>query len=198
MKYAAMSEYKKRHFVYEIVQQMREQRKNIFTDAYRVFFSYVLSNKLSKQAYDTEALAFFKEWETALLEMKPTVSGYKDFVDRSLKTVDIYGTGIAFSYVLNHTSNFISKEMARDLGALFLEMVSGNVFRRIGIDELIEKYESIMKKNGLLEGEPVTYGGMPSLQESVLQLSPKELDQIRNHFSSKTRRRHRLPKDTHI
>jgi hypothetical protein len=74
-----------------------------------------------------------------------------DLLSSSLSTIDIYGLGISFNYVLSKTRHLLNDNMRNDFDELFYLMITPNPFKRIKIDNLINSYQLILKKNGLFE-----------------------------------------------
>jgi hypothetical protein len=117
---------------------------------------------------------------------------YNKFVDACIDTIDIYGAGIAFLYVLYRSKRFFAIELYNELKALFLSMVNHNVFLRITPNELVTRYENILLNSGLLEkynmhfdnhllaeGRPIPVEVAQNIEEDVhrnLSMTPKEQD----------------------
>jgi serine/threonine protein kinase len=72
------------------------------------------------------------------------------FLDRVINTIDVYGTGIAFMYILNKTRHLIEPELEDVLRKLFYNMVNPNVFVRYFPDEVLNNFEKILLENGIL------------------------------------------------
>jgi serine/threonine protein kinase len=79
---------------------------------------------------------------------------HRHFLMNSLSTIDIYGLGISFNYMLSKTRHLLSDNINREFSRLFYLMITPNPFKRIKIDCLINAYETILKNNGLLEKYP--------------------------------------------
>jgi len=77
-------------------------------------------------------------------------NNYNDFLERVIRTIDIYGTGIAFMYILNKTSHLIEPKFASELRTLFYNMITPNVFMRYMPDQVLNEFETILLENGIL------------------------------------------------
>jgi len=77
-------------------------------------------------------------------------NNYKDFLNLCLDTMDIYGTGIGFLYVLKETHHHIDPAFADDLSKLFLNMINGNLLKRIKVEDALDAYEHILTNNGIM------------------------------------------------
>jgi serine/threonine protein kinase len=138
LKYASLTEEEKGEFVNAIYHAVLDKNDSVFSDAWHSFFYYVLpvnSKTFIKQ--------HFKDFEEMLLQLHPAT--YSAFLKQSMVTIDVYGLGIAFVYVLNHTSHLMELQQKISLESLFSKMISSNVFQRIQIDDLIKEYDMIFR-----------------------------------------------------
>jgi serine/threonine protein kinase len=71
---------------------------------------------------------------------------YEDFINSLLNTIDTYGLGISLIYVLHRTAYLIPTDVARELNALFLDMLHFNVFKRIQPEEAGRRFEKIIQE----------------------------------------------------
>ena len=109
------------------------------------FFSFCLDEKLSTYDYASRMDTYLNDYYTFMVQLDKTK--YADFLKRSANTIDIYGAGIAFVYVLNKSKQLISPKFAADLDALFYLMLTPNLNNRLQIDELIRRYDHILRKH---------------------------------------------------
>jgi serine/threonine protein kinase len=79
------------------------------------------------------------------------ITNYDVILNKFLNTIDIYGIGIAFMYVLNRCEILLDINLSNQFQNLFKEMLNPNLLRRIEINELIEKYEYILETCNILE-----------------------------------------------
>ena len=70
-----------------------------------------------------------------------------NFLNKSYDSVDSYGLGLSLMSVLNRTSNFIDKQLAKDLGELLYKMYHPNLQLRLSVDESIVMYERIIAEH---------------------------------------------------
>ena len=76
---------------------------------------------------------------------------YEDFMNESINTIDSYGVGIAFTYVLNYTAFLIDEDLANDFYKLFYHMFHPDLSTRFEIDDILAGYEYILEINGVLK-----------------------------------------------
>ena len=70
---------------------------------------------------------------------------YEEFLDGIINTMDVYGLGISFIYVLHRTADLIPDPVAKQLNALFLRMLNFSVFQRIGPEEAKQNFVTIIQ-----------------------------------------------------
>jgi serine/threonine protein kinase len=152
MEFAKKSVEEKKDFVQMIQTNLHQNKADLFSKAFRTFFSDVISkNSLYQES------TYFQEFEETLMkEMIP--KNYSKFIRQSLKTVDLYGLGIALMYLLHHTSHLITQKLFEDLEPLFFEMIRPNYIKRIPIEKMLNKYDEILEINGI-EVEEKRFGG---------------------------------------
>ena len=76
---------------------------------------------------------------------------YKKFIDKSFETFDNYAIGFSLFSILKATKKLIDDKLFNDLRLLFLSMMTFDVFERPSPSEVVDKYEFILKSNGLLD-----------------------------------------------
>ena len=114
----------------------------------RYFFKSVLPTGLNSNTHSIMVRQLLEQYYVMITELKP--GDYNKFLNKSIDTIDSYGVGIALLYVLNRTGKFLDNKLFGQLGSLFVNMVSPNVYSRYNADELLHQYESIMLNSGLL------------------------------------------------
>ena len=71
---------------------------------------------------------------------------YKEMMEKSYNTVDLYGLGGGLMYVLNYTYKFLDSDFVQDLSDLFYHMYHPNLFERYTIENALAKYEQLLEK----------------------------------------------------
>lgn len=72
---------------------------------------------------------------------------YKDFLEKSINTIDIYGVGITFLFALKHTRPFMTDTLFQDLYTLSFRMITPNLKQRYTADILLRDYQTLLKKH---------------------------------------------------
>jgi len=76
---------------------------------------------------------------------------YNKFINKSFETFDNYAIGFSLFSLLKTVKDLTDENLFNDLKLLFLSMISFNVFKRPSPSEVVDKYEFILKSNGLLD-----------------------------------------------
>lgn len=117
--------------------------------AIKQLFNFIFFNK---PEYKEEFKVFFEEkYREMIYYGYEDINNYKNFINDSIETMDIYGLGISFFYVLNNTEKYIDKKTKESIKNLCFRMLNPNLSKRIKIKELINEYENIIEESGLLE-----------------------------------------------
>tara|TARA_E500000178_G_C17029891_1_gene760048 strand:+ start:398 stop:1864 length:1467 start_codon:yes stop_codon:yes gene_type:complete len=106
---------------------------------------------LSETRCDAKSFCYknFNEYMNDYLKMLDLIKKMNRsyFVEKSYDTVDSYGLALSLMSVLNRTSVFIEKEMAKELGELFYKMYHPNLELRLSVNESIVMYEKILENH---------------------------------------------------
>ena len=76
---------------------------------------------------------------------------YNKFLKKSFETFDNYAIGFSLFSILKETKDLIDKKLYNDLRVLFISMMNFDVFKRPSPSQVVDKYEFILKSNGLLD-----------------------------------------------
>jgi serine/threonine protein kinase len=105
---------------------------------------------------------------------------YKKFIDKSFETFDNYSIGFSLFSILKATKKLIDDKLFNDLRLLFLSMMTFDAFERPSPSEVVDKYEFILKSNGLLdkynmrfENHFLVEGTEKQEQEKIMEELPK-------------------------
>ena len=146
MKIATMSQPQKikyyDHWIQEIMSQDESSKLYI---SMMIFFSYIAKykNETEKKMWITKYLDHFKDM--LLYEMIP--ENYDTFINKSVKTLDVFGLGMSLLFILNYCKNFIHPTIVDLLETCFFQMTNPSVLNRFTIQEAYSNYESILKNN---------------------------------------------------
>ena len=77
--------------------------------------------------------------------------GYEKFLDKSVRTIDVFGTGIALTNWLNSAHKVLNPLYYLQLEQIFNNMISGRLSTRLLPEEALDAYETFLARSGLLE-----------------------------------------------
>ena len=117
-------------------------------NGFKTFLSTIMSQQqnINKEYYINKYITDF--YQTLLTDIVP--GNYNKFINKSISTIDIYGTGISLNYVLNKCYGLIPKHAYDDLKMLFLNMVSSDLSTRYEINDVLTIYENILLQHNFL------------------------------------------------
>ena len=154
--------------------------RKILTSPQSSFFS-IITNGRPKQIKDAVVQFITEQYQAMMKEdIKSDKETYDAFLEKSINTIDVYGLGYTFLYMLGRFRPYMDSGFADDLDDLFLEAVHPRVSLRITADELLHKYDEILKKHRLeveIEIETKTKTKTKTTSEKCEQLG-KELNPI--------------------
>jgi serine/threonine protein kinase len=113
-----------------------------------VFMSYINYKTNEKQALETYSYIKRDYYDMFVNDFTPDY--YNEFLEKSLKTIDVYGLGMSFMYVLGSFKHFIGNDTFSKLYGLAMYAVSSRVNTRCDADFFIKTYESILDESGIL------------------------------------------------
>ena len=140
MNFANKSLIQKNEFFENVIEQIP-----IPTNYINIFLSQI-TNNVSEDIIDLFMNNYYK---TLINDIQK--SNYKNFLEKSVNTIDTYGTSIAFLYVLKKTKHLMDKNMYNDLIHLFVRGCSSNLEIRPELEVILNEFENILEQNELLQ-----------------------------------------------
>jgi len=132
-----------------------KDRSNILREAWRKYliaFAIISDNLMDineelSDGHIRMVTAFLKTYKN-LINIDEL---YKMFINKSFETFDNYSIGFSLFSLLKATKKLIDDKLFNDLRLLFLSMMTFDVFERPSPSQVVDKYEFILKSNGLLD-----------------------------------------------
>jgi len=124
------------------------------TSSFRNFFSFVID------PYDTNEnqSKMIQRYMDGFLNFITTeMKNHSLFLQSSLETVDVYGTGISIAYVNNMTKHLINEKMANDLNDLVFHMTNPLLSQRYTIKQCIQRFEEILKIHTITQKHKISF-----------------------------------------
>jgi serine/threonine protein kinase len=141
-KFAKLSSAEKTKYYMKIIDKLNKKDENV--SSFRNFFSFVINQ------YDSTEIQskIIQKYMNGFLNCITTqLHDYKSFLKSSLRTVDVYGTGIAIGYVNNMTKHLVDENFSKDLDELAFQMMNSNLSNRYTVEQSIQRFEEILKSH---------------------------------------------------
>ena len=97
------------------------------------------------------SIRIVRDYYNTYSKLKHSDDDYKIFINKSFETFDNYAIGFSLFSILKETKELIDEKLYNDLRVLFLSMITFKLFERPTPSEVVDKYEFILKSNGLLD-----------------------------------------------
>lgn len=139
----------------EYAKRTPEERRILFPRVWvhikehvEVFMSYINYKTNDKLAQETYAYIKRDYYDMFVNDFTPEY--YNEFLEKSLKTIDVYGLGMSFMHILGSFKHFIGNAMFSKLYGLAMFAVSSRVSARCDAEFFLKTYESILDESGIL------------------------------------------------
>ena len=137
----------------EIIKELKNEitnEKGKYYDQSSHFFYYSLNRYAQQDEYQQECANYVLGYERTIKnnmnEMK-----YPKFLQSSVRTIDVFGLGIALNYWFYQAKRFLPVNLSNDLQSLYVKMIEPELKYRPFIDEALKEMEEILTKNGILD-----------------------------------------------
>jgi serine/threonine protein kinase len=141
----------RKEFFDNIIKSLKNKENTNVSRSMKTFFSFIVKPGLTNSEYNNFVMIFLEDYYSMLTNNFKSHDDYNLFLKKSVETIDIFGVGISFFYVLSNSIHLMNDYLINELIHLFYHMIHFNVFRRYDIDTIINEYESIMEKSGILK-----------------------------------------------
>jgi serine/threonine protein kinase len=133
-----------------------------FVDAFNIFMEYIIHNRSHHEEKDI-INRYLQEFHTMLInQTRP--ENYNAFINKSIRTIDVYGLGMSLYYLLNCSARFLKDQVVDSMELCFFNMTTPNLLQRFTIEEAIDMYESILIESGFM-----TEFGMSFQQHEIVK-----------------------------
>jgi len=182
--FTSLSDKKKHRYYLKILNQLQKNEDVEIVNAISSFLYFAGNDKsdfLNVEKMKVDTLTNFIR--AMSYTSKPGEKNYKIFLEKCINTIDIYGTGLAFLNVLKNTYKLIDQKFALDLAQLFLGMANANVYNRIEISTLIDRYETCLEYNGIMREHNMHFENHIIKEGSFM---PQHIHKMIKHIDSET------------
>jgi serine/threonine protein kinase len=139
-KYATMTPEERQILFPELWENIRKHVKLLIS-----YTNYKMKTKMARETYETLQRDYYDMFVNDL-----TPEYYNAFLEKSLKTIDVYGLGMTFLYVLGSFKHLIGDAMFSRLHRLSMLAISASVKSRCDTAYFLKSYEDILSDSGLL------------------------------------------------
>jgi hypothetical protein len=126
------------------------KEKGKYYDQSKHFFYYSLNRYATLSEYQQECSNYVLGYERTIKENMKELK-YPKFLEHCVRTIDVFGLGIALNYWFYQAKRFLSVNLSNDLKALYGKMIEPELKYRPLIDEALKEMEEILTKNGILD-----------------------------------------------
>jgi serine/threonine protein kinase len=135
-----------------------------------------------------------REWfflQIQFMIMKDLKStNYNDFLKKTIDTIDVYGVGLSFLYVLQYFAKYMPEDIATRMQWLFRSAIHPDVFQRATPETLLSAYDEIMNKWPVEKSASLSSNALSAVAEIELDLPApaKSVCPPNKEWNPKTRR----------
>jgi len=147
--FAYKSNNEKNRFFTTLLDDLHKDSETKFVDAFRIFIDYIVHKKSDSEEKNIINKYLFAYQKMIIDQIKP--DKYNDFLNKSLKTIDVYGLGMSLYYLLNCSRKFLEKAVIDSMEDCFFNMTTSDVGKRFIIEQSIDIFESILIESGFME-----------------------------------------------
>jgi len=126
----------------QFISNIKTHSRDDFATAYDTFMDMFTEHMNTEEkltigeVYQSD---FFKT-----LNEQVMIEDYDDFLEKSMKTVDIYGVGLSLQYMLNYTRHLLPPDFAKKISELCYFMTTPDLKKRYMVEDAIEYYNKII------------------------------------------------------
>jgi hypothetical protein len=133
----------------EIHNEIKKQSGKYY-EHIKTFFYYAMDRYAAVPKYQADCREYVAGYGRTLKNNMPEMD-YEDFLEKSVKTVDVFGLGIALNCWFNSAKKFLPPQLVAELTVFYNKMISPELKFRPFIGDLLHNMEEILNKSGLLQ-----------------------------------------------
>lgn len=166
----------RQYFFDRFIDDLKDKEDTKFVTAFRIFLDYIVENK--KEDNEIRDKYLFDLHKMMIDQIQE--DNYETFLEKSIRTIDVYGLGMSLQFVLSHCRQFLEKHTVESLEDCFFHMITPNLLQRYTIEQSMDQYESVLLAAGFLEDfgiqfenhEPIstTIGKLPVVEKQIKRI----------------------------
>jgi len=174
MKIAEFTAKEKQEYFASLVEKRMNDSSSKISISCHIFFDYILRNYDEKKRQHVIE-TYFNDFQNFIkYEMK--AANYNEFLDKSIRTIDLFGVGITLQFMLCYSGDYFESEKIAALEECFFNMMRPNVIYRYTIEEAIEAFTKIMDSHSYSIGVPFNKQMDKEKSEKLIREQEKFLD----------------------
>tara|TARA_E500000331_G_scaffold62811_1_gene57509 strand:- start:19 stop:1515 length:1497 start_codon:yes stop_codon:yes gene_type:complete len=146
-----------------------------YNESLKIIEQYLMDKDENEMDF---SLRTVKDFYETYHNLKNSDDDYNRFINKSFETFDNYSIGFSLFSILKETKELIDEKLYNDLRLLFLSMMTFNVFERPSPSEVVDKYEFILKSNGLLEKYSMRFENHFLVEGTEKQEQEKKIEEL--------------------
>jgi len=136
---------KERDIWFESLKEDIQNRNNTpFTKAYNTFMRDYTYGKSENDRLDIEK-KYMSDFHTFFVKQL-VKNAYTKVLDKSIRTIDVYGLGLTLQYLLAHCSHILDPSCINEFESCFYNMVTPDLSKRYMIDQSYSEFSRIVSK----------------------------------------------------
>jgi serine/threonine protein kinase len=180
VKFASKSISEKEKVFSQILHDIDNESETKFVDAFQIFMDYIIYNKSKKEEKEIIQKYLLAYHKMLIEQVVPNT--YKDFLQKSVKSIDVYGLGMSLYYLLNCSTKFLKKDFIGALETCFFNMTTPNLLQRFSIEEAIDMYENIFTEFGFMEEFGLVFENHEIVQKNTRSLNGTRVAMSKSRF----------------
>jgi serine/threonine protein kinase len=165
------SQEEKSNYFNELINDIKTKKNNKFSNAIRTFFYFTIDQTLHNNIYSSKIDYFVQNLNELIIMNFNEKNEYTHFLNDSIDTIDIYGMGISYIYVLHKTKHLLDKSVYERLYELFNSMICPNYLERPNINTIIIQYNNIIKNANYFNNNESEYNKLMLIENITNSLS---------------------------
>lgn len=176
----------------EMLEEIKQKKDTKFVTAFSIFIKYIISDNETKQQKKKIMDKYLNAFHKMIMDDIHKGS-YMSFVDKSMKTIDVYGLGMSLQFLLNRCKKFMDKTTVDKMEDCYFHMTTPNLLQRYTINEAIDQYELILLESNYLDYVGIHFENhepiepkkgiqkiMKSINHTDIDISKEQLEEAEN------------------
>jgi len=141
--FSSMTTNEKEKWFLSLQEDIRKHNETAFTKAYHGFMGDYLYGKSENDRLIIEK-KYMSDFHTFITNQL-VKNAYEKILDKSIRTIDIYGLGLTLQYFLAHCSHLLKPYSIKAFESCFYKMITPDLAKRFTIDQAYSEFERIIK-----------------------------------------------------